>query len=71
MQRTFNLCGVFGVLNSPSVLSVLSVLKQEKRLKDKANCMRHQPDNMPAAIIDNGRRLSPGITNHHLKYRWP
>ena len=59
---------VFGLLN---VMNALSVLKRERKSADKANGMRHLPDNMPAAIMDKGRRLSPGITNHHLKYRWP
>jgi hypothetical protein len=65
-QRTFSLCGMFGLLNA---LSVLSVLERERKSADKTNCMRHQPDNIPAAIVDKGRRLSPGITNHHLKYK--
>jgi hypothetical protein len=57
---------MFGLLNA---LSVLSVLERERKSADKTNCMRHQPDNIPAAIVDKGRRLSPGITNHHLKYK--
>ncbi|CAE6755758.1 hypothetical protein R69927_06453 [Paraburkholderia domus] len=64
-QRTFS---TLGVLSAPSVLNVL---KRDRRSADKTDCMRHQPDNMPVAIMDKGRRLSPGITKHHLKYNAP
>jgi hypothetical protein len=68
-RRTFGVFGVFGMLNALNTPDVLSALKRDKRSVDETNCMRHQPDNIPVEIVDKGRRLSPGITNHHLKYR--
>ncbi|HZZ05506.1 MAG TPA: hypothetical protein VFE81_21755, partial [Paraburkholderia sp.] len=54
-RRTFGVLGVLnerGMLNAPGLLSLLSLLKRDRRLTDKTNCMRHRPDKIPVAIMD-------------------